>query len=471
MFSKHPEPRSIASLLVLLFTLSATLLLFCGLGVFYWIVVRHALSEDQAVLADKLAALRIDLKERGAIQFADELTTRSAGEHSPYWIRVLASTSGEIAETPGMSNLLPANVFPPSAAATLADRGVKNYRTGTKSFSLVTMGEESNGQTYTIQVAQDRSSDEKVEGEFGILLLATLAGGIVASTVIAFTVTKRGLRPVREMTRSVENVKSTHLNARIAPTGWPRELQPLAVAFDAMLARLEDSFTRLSQFSADLAHELRTPIANILGEIQVTLRRDRSANEYREVLESAATECERLSGIVDNLLFVARADAEREPIESKKFDARAACEKIASFYRTVAEDRHVSIICAGDAEIHADPVLFERAISNLVDNALHFTPDGGEIKIDIAPRNGNTEVAVIDTGAGIGPEHLPRVFDRFYRVDSSRSSDGTGLGLALVKSIVDLHGGMAKIDSQLHHGTRVTLAFPQGTLPLGQPRQ
>jgi two-component system heavy metal sensor histidine kinase CusS len=463
MFSKHPEPRSIASLLVLLFTLSATLLLFCGLGVFYWIVVRHAISEDEAVLVDKLAALRIGLKEGGATQFANELTTPSASERSPYWIRVLGSAGGEVAETPGMGNLLPPDVFPPPAV-TSPDRGIKSYRTGTKSFSLVTISQESNGQTYTIQVAQDRSSDEKVEREFGVLLVAALAGGIVASTVIAFTVTKRGLRPLREMTCSVENIKSTHLHARIAPTGWPRELQPLAVAFDAMLARLEDSFTRLSQFSADLAHELRTPIANILGEIQVTLRRERSANEYREVLESAAAECERLSGIVDNLLFVARVDADREPIQRNKFDARAACEKIASFYRTVAEDRRVSIVCAGDAEIHADPVLFERAISNLVDNALHFTPDGGEIKIDIARRNGNTEVAVIDTGTGIGPEHLTRVFDRFYRVDSSRSSDGTGLGLALVKSIVDLHGGAAKIDSKLDHGTRVTLAFPLETL-------
>jgi len=463
MFSKHPEPRSIASLLVLLFTLSASLLLFCGLGVFYWIVVRHALSEDQAVLADKLAALRIELKEGGPAQFANELTAPSAGERSPYWIRVLASGGGQVAETPGMSQLLPPDIFPPPSASSSADRGSKDYRAGAKSFSLVTITEGSNGQTYTVQVAQDRSSDEKVEREFGILLVAALAGGIVASTVVAVTVTKRGLRPLREMTHSVERVKSTHLDARIAPAGWPRELQPLAVAFDAMLARLEDSFTRLSQFSADLAHELRTPIANILGEIQVALRRDRSANEYREVLESAAAECERLSGIVDNLLFVARVDADRETIERKSFDARAACEKIANFHRTVADDRHVAIICAGNAEIHADPVLFERAISNLLDNALRFTADGGEIKIDIACRNGNTEVAVIDTGAGIGPEHVPRVFDRFYRVDSSRSSDGTGLGLALVKSIVDLHGGTAKIDSKLRHGTRVTLAFPQGT--------
>src|SRR5207245_10568459 len=131
-----------------------------------------------------------------------------------------------------------------------------------------------------------------------------------------------------------------------APSGsaaWPRELQPLAIAFDEMLKRLDDSFTRLSQFSADLAHELRTPIANMLGEAQVTLTRDRTAGEYRETIESTVAECERLSRIVDHLLFVARVDATREPIARKQFDARAAVEKIAAFYQTLAEDRHVTI--------------------------------------------------------------------------------------------------------------------------------
>jgi len=227
-----------------------------------------------------------------------------------------------------------------------------------------------------------------------------------------------------------------------------------------MLARLEVSFTRLSQFSADLAHELRTPIANILGEAQVALTRDRSSDEYREVIESTVAECERLSGIVDNLLFVARADAAREPIEQKQFDGRTALEKIATFYRTIAEDRHVAINCNGQGEIYGDPVLFSRAVSNLVDNALRFTPNGGLIGITIATHPAHAEVAVSDSGCGIAPEHLLRVFDRFYRVESSRSSDGAGLGLALVKSIADLHGGSARIESELNRGTTVTLTFP-----------
>jgi two-component system heavy metal sensor histidine kinase CusS len=234
----------------------------------------------------------------------------------------------------------------------------------------------------------------------------------------------------------------------------------MAIAFDEMLKRLDESFTRLSQFSADLAHELRTPIANMLGEAQVALSRDRSSAEYRDTIESAIGECERLSGIVDNLLFVARVDAAREPVARKRFDARAAVEKIAAFYQPIAEDHHVAISCRGEGEIYADPDLFERALGNLLDNALRFTPENGSIQIALSEHDADFEVEVSDNGYGIAPEHLPRVFDRFYRAESSRSSDGAGLGLALVKSIVGLHGGSATIHSEPGRGTTVKLSFP-----------
>jgi two-component system heavy metal sensor histidine kinase CusS len=460
MFSKRTEARSIASQLVWLFTLAATLLLSCGLGVFYWMVVRHAFAEDNAVLTDKTTALSTDLKEGGLKNFGQELNAYRAGKHPAYWIRVLDSEGRTLAETSGMDRLVPSPLFPPPQRSASLIGAPKDYRTGARLFSLVAIDAQSAGRAYTIQVAQDRSSDKQLERRFGVLLMVVLAGSILASALIAITVTKRGLRPLGEMTHSLERIDPTHLTERVAPGGWPRELQPLAIAFGDMLARLGDSFTRLSQFSADLAHELRTPIANILGEAQVALTRDRTTDEYREVIESTVAECERLSGIVDNLLFVARVDAAREPIERKLFDGRKAVEKIATFYRTIAEDQHVTIHCMGEGEIYADPVLFERAVSNLVDNALRFVPDRGEIKISIAVHAEHSEVVVSDNGCGIAPEHLPRVFDRFYRADSSRSSDGAGLGLALVKSIVDLHGGSVRIDSQVGHGTIVTIIFP-----------
>jgi two-component system, OmpR family, heavy metal sensor histidine kinase CusS len=192
----------------------------------------------------------------------------------------------------------------------------------------------------------------------------------------------------------------------------------------------------------------------------VTLTRERSPKEYRSIIESTATECERLSGIIDNLLFLARAESAEQQIERSLFDARAALDKIAAFYQASAEDRHIDIVCSGQGKILADPVLFNRAVGNLVDNALRFTPAGGSIRISVGSTGHATEISVADSGSGIEPEHLPHVFDRFYRADSSRSSAGTGLGLSLVKSIVDLHGGSARIRSEAGAGTTATLFFP-----------
>jgi two-component system heavy metal sensor histidine kinase CusS len=460
MTGHSTKPRSIAWQLILLFTVATSLLLACGLGVFYAIVVRHAFAEDNAVLADKVAALRADLHESGPNVFAEELRDRNAGEHTAYWIRMLDSQGRTYAETPGMDRSLPPEIFPPPQESASIAGALKDHRRGSKLFSLVALNEESGSQPYTLQVAQDRSSDERVQREFGVLFAIVLSGSVLASAFIAVIVTKQGLRPLREMTQSVARIGPTHLKEQVSPADWPRELKPLAIAFEDMLKRLDDSFTRLSQFSADLAHELRTPVANMMGEAQVALTRERTAAEYRETIESTIGECERLSRIVDNLLFVARVDAAREPIARKRFDARAAVEKIAAFYQTAAEDRHVTITCSGEGQIYADPDLFERAVGNLLDNALRFAPDGGSIQVAVSKHSNDFEVAVSDNGSGIAPEHLPRVFDRFYRAESSRGSDGAGLGLALVKSIVDLHGGSANIQSEPGHGTTVKLTFP-----------
>src|SRR5262245_43602266 len=460
MTSHTGHPRSIAGQLILLFTLAAACLLACGLGIFYSIVVRHAHAEDNAVLADKMFTLCADLRENGPEVFGEEVTAHRAGQHTPYWIRILDSKGRVIAETPEMDRLIPPQIFPVAREPVEAIRTRKDYRSAGKLLSLVSFNEHSAGAAYTIQLAQDRSSDEQVERNFALLFIAVLFGGVVASALIAIIVTRRGLRPLRKMTESLRRIGPDQLKERIGSDGWPHELQPLAMAFDQMLKRLDDSFTRLSQFSADLAHELRTPIANMLGEAQVALTRDRTADEYRETIESTVAECERLSRIVDNLLFVARVDAAREPIARKRFDARAAVEKIAEFYQTAADDHHVTITCSGNGQIYADPDLFERAVGNLLDNALRFTAERGSIRVAVSKHNSDFVVAVSDNGSGIAAEHLPRVFDRFYRAESSRGSDGAGLGLALVKSIVDLHRGSAAIQSDVGRGTTVTLRFP-----------
>ena len=458
MSSRRTEPRSIASQLVLLFALAAAFLLFCGLGVMYWIVVRHAFEEDNEVLADKVLALRADLERLGGAEGMNrELIALRRDERVGYWVRVLDRNGRVIAETPGIEGVVSPSDFPTTTGSSNAPKSV---RTGNRLFSLVANSAQIGEQRYTLQVAQDRTADEQFMKEFGALLVAVLACGSFAAAAIAITVTRRGLRPLADMTAALARVGPTRLHERLEPKLWPRELRPVAVGFDEMLDRLEDSFTRLSQFSADLAHELRTPIANIRGEAEVALTRARTAEEYRAVLESNLGECERLSGMIDNLLFLARAEAAERQIERTRFDGRAAIEKIAAYYETVSEERRIVLNCTGAGAIVGDQLLFSRAISNLIENALRHTPDGGRIDIAITTRGESVEVSVTDSGGGIAAEHLPRVFDRFYRVDAARGAEGTGLGLALVKSIVELHGGTVSIASEIDRGTTVALALP-----------
>ena len=459
MFSKPTEPRSIATQLVRLFTPASVLLLSVGLAVLYFIVVRHAIEEDNAVLADKVAAVRNDLRESSDLSvFSSELRGAHVRQ-SPYYLRLLTLDGETIAESSGMGELLPSSAFPTPAAAT---RHPHTFRAAGRSFALATTTSDLAGERYILQVAQDRSADADFQKEFGALTILIVAIGAVASVVIARTVVHRGLEPIRAMTGAVEHIGATELAQRIADRGWPSELQPLASAFDEMLGRLETSFARLSQFSADLAHELRTPLSTMLGEAQVALTRSRTAEEYRHVLESQVDECEKLARTIDNLLFLARAEGADRDVERERFDAREAIEKVANYYSALAEERQITITCHGDGAIDADPLLFQRALTNLLDNAFRFTSPGGKIEVTASRRNNANEVTVSDSGAGIAAEHLTRVFDRFYRVDASRSSSGTGLGLSLVRSIVELHGGSASIASEAGKGTNVRLIFPDG---------
>jgi two-component system heavy metal sensor histidine kinase CusS len=463
MSSKPAEPLSIASQLVVRFTLAAAFLLCCGLGALYWIVVRHAFEEDNEVLADKMAAVRADLNTPAGVNVVkEELKNTRAGDRAAYWVRVLDSAGRSLAERPGMNTLLPATVFP-AVKPKNGFQEPKDFRTPGRLFSLVASSEEIGTEWFTLQVAQDRTADDQFMKQFAALLGAVVAVGVAASAMIAWTVTKRGLRPLGDMTRALKRVGPKELHQRVSAVGWPRELQPLAAAFDDMLHRLEDSFVRLSQFSADIAHELRTPIGNIRGEAEVALRRSRSADEYREVIESTIAECQHLGHIVDNLLFLARTEAAEGHLQRTSFDGRAAAERIAAFHEPIAEDQNLTVSCRGEAKFFADEMLFSRALHNLLENAIHHTPAGGSIEISIMDRGMDAEISVKDTGAGIAAEHLPRVFDRFYRADPSRSSEGVGLGLALVKSIMELHGGSARIESPPGQGTTVTLSFPQAT--------
>ncbi|HEU5182146.1 MAG TPA: heavy metal sensor histidine kinase, partial [Candidatus Polarisedimenticolia bacterium] len=313
-----------------------------------------------------------------------------------------------------------------------------------------------------VQAALEISHEQALLRDYRRKMGFTLLFGILISAGAGAWVARHGLRPLAQITETAQRITQDTLHERVRGARWPRELEKLARVFDGMLERLERSFDRLTQFSADLAHELRTPINNLMGEAEVALSRARTAEEYRQVIESSLEECGRLGRMIESLLFIARAEGDGAVIAPRPLDGRAEIEAVRDFYDAVGEESGIRMSCHGAAPVHADPMLFRRALSNLVSNALRHTPRGGSIEMSVQSRGQGTRVTVSDTGTGIPPEHLPRVFDRFYRSESDRARYpvGAGLGLAIVKSIMGLHGGTVGVESRPGSGTVVTLDFP-----------
>jgi two-component system heavy metal sensor histidine kinase CusS len=223
----------------------------------------------------------------------------------------------------------------------------------------------------------------------------------------------------------------------------PAELAALVETMNAMLARLEESFLRLKDFSSDLAHELRTPISNLMTETQVALAQARSADEYREVLASNAEEYERLARMIGDMLFLAQADNGLLVPTRESVDLANEVRDLFDFFDALAEEKALRLSLSGDGKIMGDRLMLRRALANLLANAIRHTPAGGSVRVGIAATDSATTLEIENTGEPIPPEHLSRIFDRFYRVDPSRhrSNEGAGLGLAITRSIIEAHGG------------------------------
>jgi two-component system heavy metal sensor histidine kinase CusS len=230
-----------------------------------------------------------------------------------------------------------------------------------------------------------------------------------------------------------------------------------------MLLRLQRGFDRLWQFTTDLAHDLRTPIGNMRGASEVALTRSRSQSEYQALLASNIEECDRVTRMIENVLFLARAESPHFALRRTSFDAAQELHRIGEYFEGPAADEGVDICIRGDARVYAERELFRRAVSNLLANALRFTPPGGTVLLAATDSPEGTSVTVQNPGVGIAPADIGRVFERFYRADASRSNSGTstGLGLAIVKTIMELHGGHASVRSEVAGLTTFELHFPR----------
>lgn len=455
--------RSIATRLTLWYALLSIALIATAGSVMYWVLTERLRQEDDQLLAGRIAELRaiLQLHPPGSPLFQEE-TQREAAMLPGVEVRMRDARGEKIFETIGARPAVFDRLPQPSDTEDSMDWHAPDggaYRIRAARVAV--------GSGYTVQAAMSRSTEEDLLAAYRRMLWLAISAALVIAVAAGHLIARREMRPVAKLAMLVAELGAADLHCRIGNGSWPKELLPLAANFDQLLARLEDAFARMSQFSADIAHELRTPLHILQGEAELALTRAGSADIYRGCIESAAEEYQRLASMVDALLFLARAEQPDALLERQPLHIDQELATVCNFYQALADEQSVALVAQGAGLVTADVNLLRRALGNLVANALRHTPPGGRIVVEARKRADDAvEVSVSDTGEGIAPKDLPRVFDRFYRADSARgrAKVGTGLGLAIVQFIMQLHSGTVSIRSKPHQGTTVTLIFPAGTL-------
>jgi two-component system, OmpR family, heavy metal sensor histidine kinase CusS len=466
------RPYSLGAKLTLWYLLSTFVLIFATAALLYSGLRRSLSHEDDLFLGHLISVVREMIRQHpeDAAEVRWEIESEwAARDLTRVYVRLLEPSGRITMETPGMAEQLPPASFPPASRNVIQPGDGHDFvsKSGHPYRVLTGHAMTVDGQPRLIQVALDETLEKAHLARYLRRVWTVLAMAVVVAAGIGYLLARQSIGPVRQITAAARRVRSTTLHERISPAGLPAELSELAATFNEMLDRLEEAFTRLSQFSADIAHELRTPVNNLRGEAEVALSRARTPQEYRHALESSLEESGRLGSTIESLLFLARAENPYTQVRRERVDLSREMERAREFYEPVMAEKGITLEVNGaDTAVHAslDRTLVQRAIYNLLDNALAHTPSGGTITLSLSQRDDKVAVSVRDTGCGIPEEHLPRVFDRFYRCDRSRTagSGGAGLGLSIVQSIVRLHGGSARIASPKGGGTEVTLTFPVG---------
>jgi len=321
----------------------------------------------------------------------------------------------------------------------------------------------SDGRDVHLTAAHIMVKEVAMLGEFRQRIYLAMAMAFVITALLGYLLLRRGLRPLRRMAAHAADITPARLDSRMSNEDTPVELQQLSDAYNAMLDRLANGYQRLMQFSADLAHEIRTPVGSLMGHCQVALRQARSEDEYQALLASNLEELERISRMVESILFLARADEAQAVLALQPLKLDLELERIAEYFEGLAEERHLTLHTSGHATVDADPLLLRRALSNLVANAIRYADEGSEILMRVVATPGECRIEVENHGPLLPDATLGKLFDRFYRGDASRhqSSDSNGLGLAIVAAIMQLHGGTVSVKQPTPGRICFALAFPK----------
>lgn len=457
---------SITVRLALLFT-TVIVLTFGAVGSYlYQALAEQLQGRDDTELIGKVMMIRHLVSEAQSVNMieANPHPFLDAALGHDGLILLLAGPDGRVL----VQSAKPSHPLPAISMVPLTDQplesNIQNWQSrmgnGRMVGALGLVGGPSRAQVQII-VAREGSERSGVLHEYGRNLFLAVFLGAMLATTLGFIIVRLEMWPLRSIIGKANEITTQRLNTRLSLNETPAELRALSASFNAMLDRLEDGVQRLSGFAADLAHDLRTPINTLMVQTQVALSRPRPSEEYQALLESNIEEYERLARMIENTLFLARADNAQLALHCKKLDVKKEFERIREYFEGVAEEAGVLLsVDANDASVRVDPILFQRAVSNLVSNAIQHTPRGGTVELSANVHTQGAEIRVKNSGSGIAAEHLPRIFDRYYRADAARAaSQSTGLGLAIVRAIMHLHGGEVSASSADGY-TVFSLRFP-----------
>ncbi|WP_338484469.1 heavy metal sensor histidine kinase [Pseudomonas trivialis] len=459
------RPYSLTLRLALIFALLAFALL-TTLGVaLYRELEQELVRRDDAALISRVDQLRNLLNDSNTLELIrtkPELFQNMLGNRESVLSIAAPGQKPLLLVNPANIELPPVNPVPKDHILALSDvqhlPGINGVPFSTVAASI------DSGDLGSLQVTSGRLMTERTavlaSYRLSVYILASIAALILA--VVGYILVRRGLLPLRRLARHAHGIGVSNLAERLDGRGAPRELLPMIESFNTMLERLTKGFVQLGQVSTDMAHELRTPINNLLGETQVALQQDRSIESYQQLLASNVEELERLARMLDNMLFLARTDPASALRQRQELSAADEVQRIADYFEGLAGDAGMRILAMGEGVIWAEPMLLRRALANLCANAIKYGAPDSDLLIQAIPDTEGVRLKVSNQGTTIPAEHLPRLFERFYRVDESRerSAQSNGLGLSIVATIMQLHNGRYGVSSEAGV-TSFELVFPR----------
>ncbi|WP_027611154.1 heavy metal sensor histidine kinase [Pseudomonas sp. URIL14HWK12:I6] len=455
--------RSIAWRLALAFAVVCALVL-SAIGVFLYrsLDSEIAYRDDLALLGrlEQVRALLADSDSLGALQARPRLYQNMLGNLDSLLLVRRADGSNVIAINPRQRDLPPLNAI--AREQTPQRRDVLTWQAPDGAELALLSGDVQgpNGEPLTVIAGKVLTEREQMLASYRLRLYLAVGLGALLAFALGLVLLRRGLQPLRQLSAAVRGIDLRSLDQRLPASGTPAELLEPVQALNGMLARLDDSVQRLSQFSADLAHEIRTPLHTLLASNGQALNHPRSTAEYQELLASNMEEFERLKRMAENLMFLARAEQAERALDLQTLNLHSVGSELCDYFEALADDRQLRLENRLHGELLADQQLLQRALGNLLANAVRHADEGTLISLRRRDEPGVCWLQVHNHGPAIAPEHLGKLFDRFYRVDPSRAQPGDsgGLGLAIVQSIMLLHGGRVRVSSDAE-GTVFGLGF------------